>query len=103
MSQTTNQAISWKEIAALVSPSGQQQLVDFIRKAKEERGKNWLPEIKAEFPMFSWVVELVCTKTADEAFEQLQNEFPLFPLWMIEGKLGQLHEALKTEIERKRF
>lgn len=98
----SNQKVTWRDIATFVSPAGQQQLVDFVRKAKDERGANWLPEIQAEYPMFSWIVELVCTKTADEAFTELQNEFPIFPLWMIEGKVHNLHAALRHEIERKR-
>lgn len=102
MTQPTNQTISWKDVLTFLSPDGQRQLVDFVRIARDERGKNWLPEIKAEFPTFSWIVELVCTKTADEAFTELQEEFPVFPLWMIEGKLQQLHATLKAEIERKR-
>lgn len=99
---TSNQAVSWRDFAALVSPSGQQQLVDFVRKAKEERGANWLPEIKREFPLFSWIVDLVCNKTANEAFAALQIEFPAFPLALVKPKLQSLHAMLRTEIERKR-
>lgn len=102
MGQPTNQTISWKEVAALVSPSGQKQLVDFIRQAQAERGANWLPEIQRDYPTFSWLVELVCNRTADEALEELNNEFPIFPLWMIEGQLRQLHATLLAEIDKKR-
>ncbi len=98
----TNQTISWKEVIAFLSPTGQQQLVDFVRQAREERGAGWLPEIQAEFPTFSWIVELVCTKSPREAVEELQVAYPSLPLWMIESQLTKFHEVLKTEIERKR-
>jgi len=98
----SNQTVSWSEILALISPAGQQQLIDFVRTAQETRGANWLPEIQAEFPMFCWIVEMVCTKTADEAFDELQNEFPTYPLSFVKGGLQSLHARLKTEIERKR-
>ena len=98
----SNQTVSWSEILALISPTGQQQLIDFVKTAQETRGVNWLPEIQAEFPMFSWIVELVCTKTADEAFDELQSEFPNYPLYFVKGGLQNLHGRLKSEIERKR-
>ena len=101
MNQTIPQ-IKWSDFLTLLSPAGQQQLVDFVRRAQQERGTNWLPEIKAEFPMFTWIVELVCTRTADEAFTELQSEFPAFPLRLAKSQLIQLHGTLKTEIERKR-
>jgi hypothetical protein len=97
-----NQTISWGEILTFLSPAGQQQLVDFVRQAQEDRGANWLPEIQAEFPMFSWIVELVCTKTPAEAFADLQAEFPSIPLRLVENQLHQLHGTLRAEIERKR-
>ena len=102
MSQTAMPSVKWSEVLTLLSPDGQQQLVDFVHRAQAERGANWLPEIEAEFPMFSWIVDLVCNKTEDEAFAELQREFPVLPLAMLRGKIGQLHTTLKTEIERKR-
>ena len=98
----SNQTISWREVLTFISPAGQQQLVEFVRTAQAERGANWLPEIQAEFPMFSWIVELVCTRTADEAFADLQTQFPTWPLYIVKGPLAGLHATLKTEIERKR-
>lgn len=97
-----NQTINWKQIATLLSPAGQQQLVDFVRRAKEDRGKHWLPEIKREYPTFSWIVDLVANKTADEAFAELQAEFPVFPLHLVEGKIHNLHAALSAEIDKPR-
>ena len=94
--------INWSDLLTLLSPAGQQQLVDFVRRAQAERGANWLPEIKAEFPTFTWIVELVCTRTADEAFADLQAEFSGLPLRLVKPQLLQLHATLRTEIERKR-
>jgi hypothetical protein len=98
----SNDAITWQEILTFLSPAGQQQLVDFIREAKETRGSNWLPEIKAEFPMFSWIVELIATRTAEEAFAELSAEFPNWPLWIAKGQLVQLHGRLAAEIDKPR-
>ena len=96
-----NQTISWQEVLTFLSPSGQQQLIDFVREAQQKRGANWLPEIKAEFPLFSWIVDLVANKK-DEAFEAVQGEFPNYPLFIFKGQIQTLHAALKAEIERKR-
>lgn len=97
-----NQEISWIELLTFLSPEGQQQLIDFVRAAKETRGENWLPEIKREFPMFCWIVELIANRTADEAFIEVKNAFPHLPLSIVEGKLKTLHGRLLYEIERPR-
>ena len=95
-------SINPSEILALLSPAGQQQVVEFIQRAQAERGANWLPEIQAEFPMFSWIVELVCNHTADEAFAELQSQFPNYPLQLVKGGIKSLHNRLRIEIERPR-
>lgn len=84
---TSAQTIDWKELLTLFSPAGQQQMVDFIRQAQADRGRNWLPEIQTEYPMFSWIVELVCTKSADDAFAELQAAYPTYPLSWVKPKL----------------
>jgi hypothetical protein len=61
-----------------------------------------LPEIQAEFPMFSWIIDLVCNHTADEAIAELQTQFPNYPLQLVKGGIKSLHSRLRTEIERKR-
>ena len=98
----SNKTVSWSEILSLLSPGGQQQLIDFIRTAQQTRGANWLPEIQAEFPMFSLIVQLVCSKTADEAFNELQTEFPNYPLYFVKSGIENLHARLRAEIEKKR-
>ena len=95
-------AIGWKEILKLLSPAGQQQIVVFVRQAREQRGAGWLEEIKREFPTFSWIVELVCSRTAEEAYGDLQAEYSTYPLWMIKPQLIGLHGVLRTEIEKPR-
>ena len=97
-----DKTIGWTELLTFVSPAGQQQIVDFVAEARERRGADWLPEIQAEFPMFSWIVELVCTRGAEEAFAELQREFPNYPLWIVRGQLTAMHGRLKYEIERPR-
>lgn len=98
----TNRTISWTEIVALLSPEGQQRLVDWIRNAKEERGSGWLDAVRAEYPTFCWMIDLVANKTADEAFRDLQDEFPIFPLHHIEGQIHALHRMLRSEIDKPR-
>lgn len=98
----SNPELTWQEILTFLSPAGQQQIVDFIREARETRGENWLPEIKNEFPMFSWIVELIATRTADEAFDELAAAFPNWPLWIAKGQLTQLHGRLLAEIDKPR-
>lgn len=98
----SNQTIAWSDLLTFLSPAGQQQIVDFVRKAKAERGARWLPELKAEFPMFSWIVELVADRTAAEAFEELQISFPSYPLWIAKTQLIELHSRLRHEIDKPR-
>jgi hypothetical protein len=98
----SQQTIDLREFLTFLSPAGQQQIVEFIHRAQAERGANWLPEIQAEFPMFSWIVELVCNRTADEAFAELQSQFPNYPLQLAKGAIKSLHGRLKSEIEVKR-
>lgn len=94
--------IKLSEIFSFLSPDGQQQLVDFVRQAREQRGSNWLPELQAEFPMLTWIVDLVCNHTADEAFTKLQQEFPNYPLQLARSGIHSLHSKLRMEIEIKR-
>lgn len=101
-SATKPQEISWREWLSLLSPGGQQKVIDFIWEAQEIRGKNWLPEIKAEFPLFSWIAEIVCTCTADEAVSEIADEYPHLPIELIAAdKIKAFHARLKFEIERK--
>ncbi len=97
-----SEKITWREVAALLSPAGQDQLIALINKAQDERGAEWLPYIQDQFPMASWIIELVCTKTADEAYREASKAFPTYPLWIAETPLKNLHGRLLTEIERKR-
>lgn len=98
----SEQTISWRELLTFISPAGQQQIVEFVRRARDERGANWLFEIKSEFPMFAWLAQLVCTRSPEQAFEALAREFPNYPLWLARDQLIKLHGVLKTEIERPR-
>lgn len=95
-------SVSFSEIRALLSPDGQQQLIAFIQQAKEQRGAGWLEEIKIEFPMFCWIAELVSNRSSDEAFSELQRQFPLFPLLLVKPQIHQLHSTIKTEIDKPR-
>lgn len=87
----------------LLSPSGQEKIIHFIQRAKEERGKHWLPAIKAEFPFASWIVELVATKTADEALDEICLTYPSLPVRVLAGeRIRALHARLLYEIEKPR-
>lgn len=98
-----NNELLWSDLLTFLSPGGQQQIIDFVRRAQVERGANWLPELKNEFPMFSWIIELVATKTADEAFNELQATYKYYPLHFVKPSIVALHERLRAELERGRF
>lgn len=99
---TANQQVNWQDVLAFLSPNGQQQIVDFVRKAKEERGAGWLEYIKAEYPMMCYLVDLVANHSAEEAFAILGEQYPGLPLWLVKSQVISLHGALRSEIERKR-
>lgn len=103
-SQNANETppLSWKDWLAFLSPEGQQQIVDFVAEARETRGKNWIGEIQAEFPLASWIAELVCTRPADEAFNEIAAAYPDYPVWMVKRHLLAFHARLKFEIEKPR-
>ena len=46
--------------------------------------------------------KLVCNHTADEAFAELQSQFPNYPLQLVKGGIKSLHNRLRIEIERPR-
>src|SRR4051812_2064552 len=84
--------LSWREWLSLISPHGQQQMIDWVRDAREKRGANWLAEIAAEYPLFSWIAELVCSMDADDALSEIEAAYPHWPIRMIAGgKLKELH------------
>lgn len=97
-----SETLGWQDLLTFLSPAGQQQIVDFIRQAKETRGENWLPEIKAEFPMFSFIVELIADRDAEAAFAELQSVYPNYPLWLAKNQLISLHGRLRAEIDKPR-
>lgn len=94
--------IGWQEWLAFISPEGQEQIVAFIRQAREDRGANWLAEIQAEFPMLAFIVELIADRDAEQAYAELQSQFPSYPLWIAKPKLLTLHGRLRAEIDKPR-
>ncbi len=97
------QTTTLNEWLALISPSGQDAILDFIREAKEKRGAGWLDEIQAEYPTLSWIVELVANHTADEALDAIEAEYSQYPIRLLAGrKIIDLHARLKAEIDKKR-
>jgi hypothetical protein len=95
--------ILWRDLLTFLSPSGQRQIVEFVQRARRERGHNWLVEIKTEFPLFSFLVELVALRTAEEAFLELQSAYPNYPLAFVKSSIIELHQRLRREIEKERF
>src|SRR3954463_13639025 len=94
---------NWAGFLQLISPSGQQQMIEFVQRAQRERGANWLPEIKAEFPMASWIIELVCTRTAEQALDAVCDTYDKWPVRLLAGNaIINLHGRLKDEIEKPR-
>jgi hypothetical protein len=91
-----------KDILLFLSPEGQKQIVEFIHRAKRERGSRWLPYIKAEFPMATWIIDLAANKTADEALEEVKQAYPTLPVWIVGNQIRELHATLRREIDRPR-
>jgi len=97
------ESISLTDWLALLSPAGQQQIVDFVAEARDTRGAGWLAEVSDEFPMARWIVELVATKTADEALAEIEAMYPLMPIrWVAGDDIKSLHARLLAEIDKKR-
>jgi hypothetical protein len=99
--QILSQPLTWREILTFISPAGKQQMVDFVRRTKAERGPNWLFEIASEFPRFGWLADLVCNYTAAEAFDELLAQYSTLPLESIKPQLYDLHALLRDELDRK--
>lgn len=98
-----NEKISVSQWLALLSPDGQQQIIDFVVEARETRGAAWIAEIQAEFPMFSWIVDLAANRTADDALAEIERAYPHIPVRMIAGgQIKTLHGRLRAEIDKKR-
>jgi hypothetical protein len=95
-------SIGWHEWLAFLSPDGQQQIVAFVRQAREERGANWIAEIQTDYPMLSYIVALVANYDAETAFDELQSQYSQWPLWIAKTKLITLHGLLRAEIDRPR-
>jgi len=87
----------------LLTPEGQAEVVAFVRDFRERRGADWIPAIKADYPTLSWLVEIVATKTADEAVDEIAGQFPLFPVRFLAGsQIKELHGRLRAEIDKPR-
>lgn len=95
--------VSWKEIAALLSPAGQAQLIALIHKAQEERGAGWLEAIQANYPMASFIIDLVVNHSAEDAYNELAATFTTYPLWIAKGPIMELHGRLLAEINKPRL
>ena len=95
-------SIGWQEWLAFLSPDGQQQILAFVRQSREERGANWIVEIQTDYPMLSYIVELVANYDAEAAFAELQSQYSQWPLWIAKPKLITLHGLLRAEIDRPR-
>jgi len=96
----TTPALTITQLMHLVSPEGQQEIVDFIRDARERGGRDWLPAIKSEFPFATWIADLVANYTADEAFEEICRSYPAARL--AGSQIKALHAKLSEELDKPR-
>ena len=94
--------IGIQEILYFISADGQQQIIEFVRRAQDERGSSWLAEIQTEYPMMSFLVELVANRDAPTAYAELQTKFRGYPLWLAKDQLISLHGRLRAEIDKPR-
>ena len=95
-------SLSVSQWLGLLSEDGQRQIVEFVAYARETRGAGWIDELTAEYPMASWIVALVSTRTADEALEDICCQFPNLPVRLLGGKIKSLHARLAAEIDKPR-
>ena len=84
----------------LVTPRGQRLVIDYIRDFRTVHGPEWLDEMRKLYPEFCRLVELVTTKTADEAHAEIVKDYPAALLFG--STIKSLHGILLEEIERKR-
>jgi hypothetical protein len=89
---------NWTELYNLIQPAGQQQIFEFIEKAKSERGRPWLDELCAEYPFFAYLADLVLNYSAAEALAELKGEYPFLRIGTFDAHLIDLHRKLKEKI-----
>lgn len=90
------------QIKNFITPEGQEVLVKFIRKAKAERGENWIESLTKEFPLFKNLSGLVCEKTEFEALAAIKKEYPILKLGLFDKQLVSFYRKLKSVFEEKK-
>lgn len=88
------------DLTAAITTEGQEQILQFLREYRDQHGPEWIAEIKAEYPTLSWIIELVATKTPDEAHAEICHHYPLAAF--VGPQLKTLHARLREEIDKKR-
>ncbi|MBX3299758.1 MAG: hypothetical protein KF736_09885 [Acidobacteria bacterium] len=86
----------------LFSPSSKAEIAEIIADARQRAGADWLKAIRHEYPMFSWMIDLVVNYDAEHAYAHLSDQYPDYPLWMFKRPLFELHHWLRSEIDRPR-
>jgi len=88
------------DFTQMLSANGQEVLLNWFRQYRDQHGHEWKAEIKNEWPLGYWVVELVTTRTADEAFAEIVRQYPLAAL--AARPIKAFHAKLLEEIDKKR-
>lgn len=95
--------IDWMQMVRILSPSSRAEIAAIIADARQRAGADWLRAISDEYPMFTWMIDLVANYDADAAYMQIESEYPDYPLWMFKRQIVELHQWLRSEIDRPRY
>lgn len=90
------------ELLTFTTPEGRAEIAALIAKCKDDRGAGWIDAIKTEYPYFSWLIDLAANNDAETAFNEAQQAYPHYPLWMVKNQLIAMHGWLKAEIDKPR-
>lgn len=95
--------LDWQTCLQVLSPGGQQAIAEFIADFRTTHGPAWIEEMQETYPMATWLLDLACNHSADEAVDEIAGLFPLLPVRLAVGsQIRTLHARLKHEIEVKR-
>lgn len=93
--------LNFEEITKLATVEGQKDFLDLVREVRKTAGESWLEDLKADFPLFYEITDLVVNNSFDDAYSKICCEFPTARLFR--SQLHAIYTKLKLEIEKKQF
>lgn len=88
------------ELLNLLTPAGQQQLVDFVREANATQGKPFADYVREHYPQFVGVLDVLINYTPRAAVNKLIDDYPLLPIRNFAPQIIALHETLNRELKK---